>query len=84
MVDIGGLSNVTSCNDFRLFDCDALTDLSPLARLAGEKLLADRVVLLIENPVLPTCDAERLRDQIGQANIGTVSIADNDDSGVCL
>lgn len=55
-----------------------LTDLHGLRGLASVGLL-----MIFDNPALPTCGAEWLRDSVGIANIGTLRIEGNDDLGTC-
>ena len=56
-----------------------------LGNLRGLESLSevDYYLTIYENPQLPTCEAEGLRDRIGTENIGEVVIQYNDDSGVC-
>lgn len=77
--DLDGFQQVTILNELRV---ERNATLSSLQGLDGLTAVTDRF-FITENPVLPTCEAERLRDHIGIANIGYASIADNDDTGVC-
>jgi hypothetical protein len=55
-----------------------------LADLRGLRGLRSAGLLMIfSNPALPTCEAERLRDQVGLANLGAWRIEKNDDLGNC-
>jgi hypothetical protein len=57
--------------------------LSDLHGLDGVTSVVGRLYIAA-NPILPTCEAERLVNHIGVANIGETSlIQGNDDSGVC-
>jgi len=56
-----------------------------LASLHGLEALESASRLTItENQVLPTCEADRVRDRLNDASLELVEIADNDDAGVCL
>lgn len=65
----------TSCNSNTFLS--SLHGLRGLTHLGGSLLIED-------NPALPTCEAEWLRDHIGSDALdGTVTISGNDDTGTC-
>jgi hypothetical protein len=72
---------------------DGVLRLSENANLASLRALASvdhaRALLVENNPKLPTCEAEWLRDNIGVENIvnpygDAITISGNDDAGTCV
>jgi hypothetical protein len=80
--NLDALSQVTAITEE---DVDIVQNarLSDLHGLDGVTSVVGRLYIAA-NPILPTCEAERLVNHIGVANIGETSlIQGNDDSGVC-
>lgn len=78
--DLDGLNNLTTIGGQLLIGMTGLTNLDGFGNLRsiGGNLRIE------QNSLLPTCEAEWLRDHVGEENIGgTVTIAGNDDSGTC-
>jgi hypothetical protein len=75
LAGLEALSRVSGLLDIRenagLGELDGLSGLTRVGALSVEN-----------NPALPTCEAERLRDAIGTL-VGDASIAGNDDAGSC-
>jgi hypothetical protein len=81
LTSLDGMSALTTIGEMLMISQnDALIDLSGCNGLTH--VGTDLVVT--ENVTLPTCEAERLRDEIGVENIGgKITIYGNDDNGTC-
>jgi hypothetical protein len=80
LTDLDGLRNVTGVGGLYVDSNPALENLRGLAALAA----VGGAFEVVDNTVLPTCEAEWLRDNVGAANIGfDVTISGNDDTRAC-
>ena len=80
LTDLEGLRNLTSVGGLSVVSNPALESLHGLATLAS----AGRSFSVVDNVVLPTCEAEWLLDQVGGPNIGLdATISGNDDTRAC-
>ncbi len=81
LTNLTGLENITSVGgNLHIDSNDVLTSLAVLNNVSSVGYL-----LLIEDNInLPTCEAERLRDEIGIGNIGgEITIENNTGTGTC-
>jgi len=81
LTDLDGLSSLREIGNGLLINGNAaltrIQGLHGVTSVAGDLIVGD-------NPLLPTCEAEALRDAIGIANIqGTIQIENNTGSGDC-
>jgi hypothetical protein len=81
LTSVRGLESLTTVAIFTIFANDRLASLRALANLRSA---TGRSFVVQRNRLLPTCEAEWLRDNIGVANIaGMIYISENDDTGTC-
>jgi hypothetical protein len=79
LTSVGGLSALTRTGGLVFSNNEILDDISPLnlEQIDGDFTFTD-------NPMLPTCKIEQLRDAIGTGNItGDVTISGNDQDTTC-
>jgi hypothetical protein len=78
---LSGLEHLVNLNELELEDNASLSSLHALAAL---KSVRGDGFSITDNPKLPTCEAEWLRDHVGVDNIGgATNIAGNDDTAGC-
>jgi len=81
LINLDGLSKLYFVGHHVIVESNPL--LSDLHGLDGLTEIGGALTI-VDNPKLPTCEAERLRDRIGIANIhGGWSISGNDDAATC-
>jgi Leucine-rich repeat (LRR) protein len=80
LATLDGLEGLTAASQVGVAGNPVLTSVRGLSGLTEVSL----AFTIVDNDVLPTCEAEWLRDHVGVENIGgDISIDGNDDAGVC-
>jgi len=83
LASLDGLQSLTTIGDYlRIYDNDSLTTILQLASLEEIGLTAD--LSIYNNPVLPNCEAEDLRDRlVSNGWQGDESFWGNDEEAIC-
>jgi hypothetical protein len=81
LVSLAGFSSVSYVGGDLVIESTGLTGLDDLDRLA---VIGGGSLVLSDNPELPTCEAEALRDRFVDFGwTGAATIDGNDDEGAC-
>lgn len=79
LTSLAGLDKLTSAWSINITSNEVLKNL----RALGKVKLLDGELSITGNTVLPPCEVSWLLSSIGEANIGSINVANNADGGTC-